>query len=129
MLYGVAEFKFNLMDLDDNAGQVFSTFQEYVGKRRHALISKVIESDKFNELPPEQTGQDSIKAQILKELLEKGLQIGKAEFMRDYNDLAEKNGWRKFDDKDIVRILERQLSSRNKMFPSPADAQRNIPEF
>jgi len=124
--FGATEVPIDLLDLDENAGAVFETFQTYVGRARYSILRDFVESDQYQDMPDDMKGNNSIASTILRSLLETGLKIGKTQFFADYNKLAEQKGWRQFNDDDIIKLLERKQGARGKQFPtpqSPNDAQ------
>ena len=126
MQFGVTEMPVDLLDLDENGGAVFETFQTYVGKARHSIISDWTNSDQYKELSDSMKGNNSVTSSVLKSLLETGLKAGKIQFFADYNTLAEQNGWRKFDDEDILNLLEQKYGAQGKIFETPeAPADEN----
>jgi len=126
--FGTTELPIDLLDLDENGGEVFETFQTYVGKARYSIISEFVASDKYANIPEEQKGNNSLAALVLSSLLETGLQAGKIQFFADYNKLAKQKGWREFNDADVLLLLEQKFGKQNKPFPTP-DEPSDVPEF
>jgi len=127
--FGITEFPVDLLDMDANGGQVYEIFQEYVGKRRKELVGQFVNSSQYSELDKTMKGNNSVASTMLKTLLAKGQQIGKIEFFGDYNKLAKEHGWKKFDDEDILRLLELKYGEQGKEFPTPEGPQQTTIGF
>jgi len=127
--YLVTEMSIDLLDLDENKGYVLSTFHEYVGRARNALVTEYIQSDKYKQLMEDGGGNKSKASIALEVVLETGTQAGKLQFLRDYSKLAKQHGWMEFGGPEMIRLLEARAGEEQKQFPMPAPATRNIPEF
>lgn len=119
----------DILNLDDNGGHVFSVFQEYVGKRRKMMIDEYIKAGGPARIRSKAGGDvtmigvGSMEAQILEGLVAKGLAVGRLEFWRDYDKLADQHGWLKMDDPAFLEQVKQTNDTLGKEMPVPAAPQ------
>jgi len=79
---GPSSVSINTLQLDDQQGWLYHEYQKTVGKERHDLVAKFIESPQWKQLAAEGGyGPGSQADEVLRVLISKGMKIGQVKFL------------------------------------------------